>query len=204
LPVPVFTPPELTPLRSAFDRDDFIFELKMDGFRALAYIESTGTRLVSRRGNTYKRFAELATAIHAELGQHEAVLDGEIVCVDASGRPQFYNLLFRRGSPVFYVFDLPWLDGEDLRLRPLLYRKRILRKLISQESATLLYAREVEGNGKAFYSLACDQDLEGIVAKLKHGAYGEGWFKIRNREYSQYEGRQEFFEKQIYFPDRAN
>jgi len=59
----------------------------------------------------------------------------------------------------------------------------------------MLYARHIEWTGKEFYRLACEQDLEGIVAKLKHGTYGEGWFKIRNPRYSQYEGRRELFEK---------
>jgi ATP-dependent DNA ligase len=59
---------------------------------------------------------ELATAIHIEL-DCEAVFDGEIVCLDASGRPQFYDLLRRRGAPVFYAFDLLWLVGQDLRSR---------------------------------------------------------------------------------------
>jgi len=58
-----------------------------------------------------------------------------------------------------------------------------------------LYAEHIEVYGVAFFRLACEQDLEGIVAKLKHGAYGEGWFKIRNPRYSQYEGRRELFEK---------
>jgi bifunctional non-homologous end joining protein LigD len=55
----------------------------------------------------------------------EAVLDGEIVCLDSNGRPQFYDLLRRRSEPVFYAFDLLWLDGEDLRTRPLVDRKRL-------------------------------------------------------------------------------
>ena len=61
--------------------------------------------------------------------------------------------------------------------------------------SAVLYAEHIEVYGVAFFRLACEQDLEGIVAKLKHGAYGEGWFKIRNPRYSQYEGRRELFEK---------
>src|SRR5579864_8496417 len=67
----------------------------MDGFRALAHVGPDETRLVSRRGNVYKRFIELAAAIHIEL-DCEAVLDGEIVCLDGNGRPQFHDLLRRR------------------------------------------------------------------------------------------------------------
>jgi ATP-dependent DNA ligase len=72
-----------------------------NGFRELAHVGPDETRLVSRRGNVYKRFTELAAAIHIEL-DCEAVLDGEIVCLDGNGRPQFNDLLRRRGEPVFY------------------------------------------------------------------------------------------------------
>ena len=65
----------------------------------------------------------------------------------------------------------------------------------SAQPPVLLYARHIEQNGTELYRLTCEQDLEGIVAKLKHGAYGKGWFKIRNPRYSQYEGRSELFEK---------
>jgi bifunctional non-homologous end joining protein LigD len=193
LPIPPFTPAAPTNIRDAFDHDDFIFELKMDGFRALAHVGPDETRLVSRRGNMYKRFTELAAAIHIELNC-EAVLDGEIVCLDGNGRSQFYDLLRRRGTPVF-AFDLLWLDGGDLRSRPLIERKRLLRSIVPEQPSVMLYAEHIEGYGVEFFRLACEQDLEGIVAKAKHAAYGEKWFKIRNPRYSQYEGRRELFEK---------
>jgi bifunctional non-homologous end joining protein LigD len=194
---PQFTPASPTLRPAAFDDDDFIFELKMDGFRALAYVGPDETRLVSRKGNVYKSFSGLCAAIHTGLGR-EAVLDGEIVILDAEGRPQFYELLRRRGrgQPVFYVFDLLWLDGQDLRPVPLLERKRLLRSIIPEQPYALLYAGHIERNGVEFFRLTCEQDLEGIVAKLKHGRYGEGWFKIRNPKYSQLEGRRELFERQ--------
>ena len=179
-----------------FDHDGYIFELKMDGFRALAHVGLDETRLVSRRGNVYKSFPDLCAAIHIEM-DCEAVLDGEIVCLDCEGRPHFYELLRRRGhaEPVFYAFDLLWLDGEDLRPRPLIERKRLLRSIVPGQPSAMLYANHIERTGIDFFRLTCEQDLEGIVAKLKHGTYGEGWFKIRNPRYSQYEGRRELFEK---------
>jgi ATP-dependent DNA ligase len=92
LPLPQFTPaaPVLRP--APFDHDDYIFELKMDGFRALAHVDEHETRLISRRGNLYRRFTELAAAVHIEL-DWERSSDGEIVCLDDAGRPQFYDLL---------------------------------------------------------------------------------------------------------------
>ena len=189
-----FRPAELTPVRDAFDDSRFVYELKHDGFRALAYIRSGHCQLVSRRGNVYKSFGSLSAA----LGQldYEAVLDGEIVVLDPAGRSQFYELLRRRGEPVFYAFDCLSLDGHDLRPLPLIQRKKKLERVVKGH-ARILYARHVESDGAAFFRLVCQQDLEGVVAKLKHGAYGEGWFKIRNPGYSQYEGRRELFEKRL-------
>ncbi len=114
-----FTPANPVLRRDAFDNPDYIFELKHDGFRGLAYVEGDGARLVSRRGNPYRSFPRLCGAIGDEL-KCEAVLDGEIVCLDAEGRPHFYGLVRRRGEPILYVFDLLWLDGKDLRERPLI------------------------------------------------------------------------------------
>jgi bifunctional non-homologous end joining protein LigD len=175
-------------IRDAFDHEDFIFELKMDGFRALTYTAKNAPRLVSKNANVMKRFLTLAWAIRREL-QHEAILDGEIVVVDSEGRSQFYDLLRGRGEPLLYVFDVLWLDGKDLRLRPLLERKRILRSIVPETSSSLLYADHVERCGIDFFRLACERDLEGIIAKRKAGPYGDSWFKIRNPVYSQYEGR---------------
>jgi bifunctional non-homologous end joining protein LigD len=181
-------------IRDAFDHEDFIFELKMDGFRALAYVGKDETRLVSKNGRPMKRLANLATSIHLELNC-EAVLDGEIVALDSDGLPRFYDLLRGRGQPVFYVFDVLWLDREDLRSQPLLERKRILYSIVPKQPSVLLYADHVQQHGIDFFRLACERDLEGIVAKRKKGAYGDSWFKIRNPVYSPYEGRRELFEK---------
>ena|ERR1700737_847594 len=100
----------------------------------------------------------------------------------------------RRGEPVFYVFDLLWLGGEDRRSRPLIERKRLLRPILPEQPSVMLCAEHIERTGMEFFRVGCEQDLEGIVAKAKHGAYGEKWFKIRNPRYSQYEGRRGLFE----------
>jgi ATP-dependent DNA ligase len=97
-------------------------EIKFDGFRALAYIEDGRCRLVSRRQHEYKSFRTLQSGL-AGLPVENAVLDGELVCPDQFGRPQFYELLFRRADPYFYAFDLLWLNGEDMRELQLLKRK---------------------------------------------------------------------------------
>src|SRR5579872_5677963 len=136
----------------------------MDGFRALLHCESGHVRLISRRNNTYKLFDPLCRSIEAVLTR-DVVLDGEIVCLDAEGRPQFYDLLRKRGTPVFYAFDVLSLDGWDLRLVACLRRKQALRRLIPENCGAMLYAQHVIGTGVEFFRLACERDLEGILAK---------------------------------------
>jgi len=122
-------------------------EIKFDGFRALAYVEGGKCRLVSRRNHEYKSFHELCASIAAHLSGSTAVLDGEIVCLDQFGRSQFYELMFRRGHPFFYSFDLLWLNGADLRGLPLVERKIRLRELIGpRNDSRLLYLDHVDGN----------------------------------------------------------
>jgi ATP-dependent DNA ligase len=93
-----------------------LFELKYDGFRALAYLDRGSCRLVSRNGHPFASFSALVSSITRSLESTSAIFDGEIVCVDRKGRPQFNDLLFRRGEPRFFAFDLLYLDGKDLRL----------------------------------------------------------------------------------------
>jgi bifunctional non-homologous end joining protein LigD len=97
-------------MREPFDSEAYVFELKIDGFRELAHVSGDGVRLVSRSANTYKSFSRLCAAIYSAIAC-EAVLDREIVCLDSDGRSQFYELLRRRGEPVFYAFDVLWCDG---------------------------------------------------------------------------------------------
>ena len=82
-----------------------------------------------------RRFAALAADVATMLTRHRAILDGELVCLDAAGRTQFYDLMFRRGSPVYRVFDVLWIDGQDLRGRSLLERKRMLHRLVGRGPA---------------------------------------------------------------------
>src|SRR5262245_29003833 len=106
-----------------FDSDQFIFELKIDGFRALAHIEDGGGELISRNGNVFRGFSDLATWIAKHLRVESAVLDGEIAYVDEFGRPVFRDLLFRPRDCVFIAFDLLHLNGKYLRTLPLIQRK---------------------------------------------------------------------------------
>src|SRR5207253_5348715 len=111
-----FQPMPLLKRAAPFDDPDWIYELKMDGFRALAVIEHGRAQLLSRNGHPFASFAELGKHIAAALPSARAVIDGEICSLDRRGRPQFKNLMFRRGNPpCFFAFDLLTCNGNDLR-----------------------------------------------------------------------------------------
>lgn len=152
-----------------------------------------------RNGNDFKSFPVLNDAIATEIKARSAVLDGEIVCLDDDGKPQFRDLLFRRGEPRFIAFDLLWCGGEDLRYVPLIERKQQLRSVMPQSGERLLYCDYIEQDGERLFRLACEHDLEGIVAKRKFDPYlpePASWLKIRNQNYSQWVGREELFQRE--------
>lgn len=183
-----------------FSHPDWLFEIKWDGFRSLAYVHEGGCRLISRNGNQFKSFPLLSEAIPVELRAQSAILDGEIVCLDQHGKAHFEDLLFHRGEPRFCAFDLLWVDGDDLRYSPLVERKLRLRSVLPSIGSGLLYCDHVEGDGLGLFRLACTHDLEGIVAKQKYAPYlpeqEKTWFKVRNHSYSQWVGREELFERE--------
>jgi ATP dependent DNA ligase domain len=104
--VALFSPMPLGQRREPFDHPDWFFELKYDGFRALAYVHGGGAKLVSRRNLPYRRFDDLASQLSLEVNADDAVLDGEIVKLDDAGRPIFLDLMRRRGPFCFVAFDL--------------------------------------------------------------------------------------------------
>ena len=123
--------------REAFDHPDWLFELKYDGFRALAMIQPDRAQLISRNGHPFASYADLASAIATDLNvTGSTVLDGEIVCLDRRGRPQFKDLLFRRGQPCYFTFDLLMLDGKDQCNERLIDRKQELRRLLTRVPTT--------------------------------------------------------------------
>jgi bifunctional non-homologous end joining protein LigD len=187
---------QLTLVRQPFDHPDFLFELKHDGFRALAHIWDGNCELISRKRNAYKSFQDLRENL-AKLKVQNAVIDGELVCLDSEGRSIFNELLFRRGCPTFYAFDLLYLNNRDLRQLPLIERKEKLRTLIEKSALPdVLCGKYVEGRGVDLFNEIVRRNLEGVVAKRKTGAYAtvSGWLKIKNPTYSQSERRHELFE----------
>jgi bifunctional non-homologous end joining protein LigD len=183
----------------AFDHPDWLFELKHDGFRALAVIDGHRCRLVSRGGHVFKQWPLLAEEVAHAVRAHRAVLDGEIVCLRPNGASDFNALLLRRDWPVYYAFDALEVEGEDLREKQLLMRKRWLKAVMPRIDTRLRYVDHVRGRGRALFAAACAHDTEGIVAKWARGRYhADGattsWLKIKNPAYSQMEGRAELFD----------
>jgi len=194
--LPSIEPLRLTRRREAFDDPDWLFELKYDGFRALLYIEAGDARFVSRNGNRMRRFDQLAEAIAQELRVQDAILDGELVCLDQASRPQFKELFSRRGTPYYISFDLLWLDGKDLRDLPVLRRKARLKERIVGRPG-IGYAEHYPGIGKPLFESVKKLDLEGVVAKKMNSPYRPEttWYKIKNPGYTQAEGRHDLFKK---------
>src|SRR4051812_33915658 len=125
--VPRYSPMRLLRIPEPIDHPDFLYEVKHDGFRALAHVQGHHCQLVSRNGHVFKAWPQLAEEIAHAARCWSAVLDGEICCLDSDGRSNFNRLMFRRDWPYFYAFDLLSIDGEDLTSQPLLERKRRLR-----------------------------------------------------------------------------
>jgi bifunctional non-homologous end joining protein LigD len=197
---PNFTPMPLARARQPFDHPDWLFELKYDGFRALAFVNGGGTKLVSRRGLHYRRFDDLRSEISLELNADDAVLDGEIVKLDGNGRPVFLDLMRRCGPFQFVAFDVLAVNGKDVRRLQLVDRKSLLRAIIPVRSNSILFAQHVDGRGRDFFQAVCARDLEGIVAKHKRSPYDPAapvpaWLKIKNPDYSGARDRHELFER---------
>ena len=199
----LFPPMPLRKRRLPFDDPNWTFELKYDGFRALAVIEYGRAQLISRNGNPFASFPELRKHIETcRPSTNLTVLDGEIVCVDRKGKPQFKDLMFHRGDPCFFAFDVLISDGKECRTDRLTDRKHELRRLLKRlrPDSRLRYAEHIDDFGTILFRRICELDLEGIVAKNKSGPYvtdrdSSTWFKIRNRRYSQMAGREELFER---------
>lgn len=199
--MPVATIPRVQPIiltvrAEAFNDSAWLFEPKYDGFRGLLHVNGETGHFISKRGNRMKRFQTLADQLRPKVKARNAVLDGEIVCLDRdTGIPQFYELMRGAGSCYYAAFDVLWLNGRDLRLQPLWRRKRALLRLIRRNNGALLRVKSWKGKGIELFAAAQALDLEGIVAKRKSDAYQPTtcWYKIKNRSYSQAEGRFDLF-----------
>jgi bifunctional non-homologous end joining protein LigD len=185
-PMPTNIKPMLATLGGKpFDRRGWLFEIKWDGYRTIAEVSGGRARLYSRNGLSFSQRYRPVTAALANLG-HSAVLDGEVVVVDEQGRPDFDALEnYRRYQPclVYYVFDLLYLDGHDLRDLPLWRRKELLQQILPPLPG-VRFCEHIEEEGLVFFSAVSKMGLEGMVAKDGTSSYQEGrrtdrWLKIK-------------------------
>ncbi|HZF66336.1 MAG TPA: DNA ligase D, partial [Chitinophagaceae bacterium] len=170
-----------------FSSSDWLFEIKWDGYRALAYIDQNNFDLLSRNNLSFKdKYAPVAEALQPL--KLRAVLDGEIVAVNEEGRAEFQLLqnwqTTREGHLCFYVFDIIWLNGKDLTQLPLLERKKILQQAIPASHDVIKYSDHVLTDGEQFFEVALKGGLEGIMAKRIDSSYDVGgrtksWLKIK-------------------------
>ncbi len=172
---------------AAFNDDDWIFELKLDGYRAIAELDKGHVKLYSRNGLSFiDKYPSVAAAL--QKIKYRVVLDGEIVLVEEDGRPNFQKLQHYDTNTtlplVYYVFDMLMYDGESMEEFPLTERKKLLKKLLGNNS-TIKYCDHIETNGKTFFQKVVGANMEGIMAKKKESTYHEGirtkeWLKIKN------------------------
>jgi bifunctional non-homologous end joining protein LigD len=175
-----------TLVEEAFDSDDWIFEIKWDGYRAVASISGGKVELYSRNNLSFNsRYTEIVDEL--STWSFDVVLDGEIVALDENGHSRFQLLQNwmsdQQGTLRYYVFDILWLDGYDLADVPLIDRKKILKQIIPQSDA-ICYSDHVEKNGIKFFEAASQRGLEGIIAKKKAATYetdtrSKSWLKIK-------------------------
>lgn len=166
----------------------WIHEIKFDGYRLLAMRDEKGVRLVTRAENDWTdRFPPIVEAMRA-LPVERAIVDGEAVIMDERGQSSFQKLQQAMKGRAFeklnfYVFDLLFLNGEDLRKRPLTERKRLLREIVGKGKGVMAFSDHVVGAGEKVQRDACRLGLEGIVSKLGTSAYVSGrsrtWVKVK-------------------------
>jgi bifunctional non-homologous end joining protein LigD len=169
---------------------NWLYELKYDGYRILAFIEGNSVKLVTRNRNDYtNKFRTVASSLLDLAGGRAMVLDGEMTVSDASGRTDFQALQNYLKNPqshnlIYILFDILALDGVDLRNLPLSQRKEALLSLMKGDTPkNLHYSQHVEGNGEESLRAACELNMEGIIGKkadsLYTGTRSGDWIKLK-------------------------
>ena len=214
----VIHPMLATPTDKAFDNPDWLFEIKWDGYRAVAFIEDGRVRLMSRTQNDLTaQFSELGS-LPRFVKAERAILDGEIAALDEEGRPSFSlmqqrtgfrtgkrRMPRREGVPViYYAFDLLYLDGFDLRRVALEQRKQLLQERVVA-GGVVQFSDHYAEKGLDLFDAAKQRGLEGILAKKRKSVYEEqrsrDWLKIKITQrqecviggYTDPEGSREYF-----------
>ncbi len=169
--------------------DDYIFEVKYDGYRIVAFIENNDVKLFTRNHTDFsQKFPKIVEQLKLLAGKKAMVFDGEVILPDQLGRPDFQALQnhMKSGSDdvVYMIFDLLALNGKDLRDIPLWQRKEKLQSLLSKNNyQNIKFAEHFEGDGQKFFKAVEKMGLEGVVAKNKFSKYvgtrNEDWLKIK-------------------------
>jgi bifunctional non-homologous end joining protein LigD len=189
-PLPDFIPPQLATLvKEPPTGSGWLHELKFDGYRMLCHLNRGKLHFWSRNAKDWtEKFSSLEKPLK-KLPVTTAILDGEVVVVDQTGRSSFQKLQqSMKGAPaafIFQIFDVIYLDGYSLTRTPLRERKELLQKLLGPDHSKgqLRYSDHVEGNGAQFFRQACEYGIEGIVSKLADSPYestrNKNWLKIK-------------------------
>ena len=169
-----------------FNDDEWAFEIKWDGYRAIADLRENDAKLYSRNGLDFsKKFKKVTDAL--KMQPYEMVLDGEIVAYDEKGKPNFQRLQQIGDNPnlamIYQVFDLLWLNGHSTESLTYLQRKELLKDALAQ-SDLIQYHDYILGDGKKFFEAVKNLELEGMIAKKTDSVYSENlrsseWLKIK-------------------------
>jgi len=169
--------------------EQWIHEIKYDGYRTLCFKDKKTTKLLTRSGLDWsKKYSELQKECHG-ISAESIILDGEIVWLDENGKSRFEGLQnsLEEGESselVYYVFDLLYLNGYDTRDLPLMDRKKLLREVLEQSNTEkILFSEHWDESGKSVFESACENHLEGIISKNGESHYLSGrnknWLKIK-------------------------
>lgn len=172
-----------------FDDKNWLFEIKWDGYRALAEVQGHQAHLYSRSGQSFdKRFPTLLKDLSSL--PYNVVLDGEIIVLDQKGRASFQLVQnyqrTQEGTLIYYVFDLLYVNGEDIRHLPLIKRKNLLKKILTHDLPQVRFCDHIEEKGRAFFQAVLKEDFEGIIAKHIQSPYQQGrsqdWLKLKTHQ----------------------
>ncbi len=188
-PLPVKIRPQLATLvKRAPAGDEWYNEIKFDGYRMICRVDGRNVTFTSRNGLDWTaRLEHLVKAVRG-LGLRSAMLDGEVVALEADGRTSFQGLqnAFAENCTrklAYYVFDLLYLDGHDVAKLPLEQRKDLLEQVIRSAKGPVRNAGYIVGQGPEFFAQACQSQLEGIICKRRDRPYRPGrsaeWLKVK-------------------------
>jgi bifunctional non-homologous end joining protein LigD len=191
-PLPAKLSPQIATLATAAPTsDEWIWEIKFDGYRLLARVAGANVQLITRGGHDWAAKMPALVRSLAALGLESAWLDGEIVVMGTKGTPDFHALQNaiddpRSGTIEYFLFDVPYLEGYDLRKVPLLARRQVLQRLLEDKPQPLLrYSAGFDADATAILESVRRMGLEGVMAKRKDAIYEsrrtETWLKLKNK-----------------------